>query len=196
MISGGILAAGGSRRFGDRDKALIELAGRPLIAHVAERLRPHVHELLINAPENTNPLISTLGNRIVPDTPGFAGRGPLAGMHALLSAMKSDWLLCLPCDAPRFPDAVLQGLLDQAEVCENAAVVRVNGRTNPVCCLLHRRCAGPIAEALRQGRPRSTDIIHSLSPSFIDHDDNRPGLWSLNTPDELAACARDYAAPG
>jgi molybdopterin-guanine dinucleotide biosynthesis protein A len=46
----GILLAGGkSSRMGGGDKCLLPLAGRPILAHVIERLKPQVAELIISA---------------------------------------------------------------------------------------------------------------------------------------------------
>src|SRR5438477_2895 len=41
-VTGVILAGGLSRRMGGGDKGLLELAGRPMLAHVVCRLRPQV----------------------------------------------------------------------------------------------------------------------------------------------------------
>ena len=51
-ITGVVLAGGLGRRMGGLDKGLQELAGRPMIAWVIERLGPQVDELLINANQN------------------------------------------------------------------------------------------------------------------------------------------------
>ncbi|MEL6210433.1 MAG: NTP transferase domain-containing protein, partial [Pseudomonadota bacterium] len=48
-IAGVILAGGLARRMGGGDKALLALAGRPLLAHVIDRLAPQVERLALNA---------------------------------------------------------------------------------------------------------------------------------------------------
>jgi len=48
-----ILAGGLSRRMGGIDKGLIPIAGKPMIAHVLQAIRPAVDELIINANRNT-----------------------------------------------------------------------------------------------------------------------------------------------
>ncbi|MBP9662373.1 MAG: NTP transferase domain-containing protein, partial [Aeromonas sp.] len=48
-VSAVILAGGRATRMGGDDKGWVPLAGKPLIVHVLERLRPQVDEVLINA---------------------------------------------------------------------------------------------------------------------------------------------------
>ena len=74
-----ILLAGGSSRMGG-DKCLLSLGGRPLLAHVIERLRPQVLDLIISA--NGDPTrFSIFGLPVVEDRLGDYA-GPLAGVHA------------------------------------------------------------------------------------------------------------------
>jgi len=48
-INGILLAGGKSSRMGGGDKCLLPLAGRPILAHVIERLKPQVAALIISA---------------------------------------------------------------------------------------------------------------------------------------------------
>ena len=83
-LPGVLLAGGKSRRMGGKEKCLLPLAGRPLLDHVIERLRPQVATLIINAPGDPA-RFARWGLEVVPDAiEGFAG--PLAGILAGL-----DW---------------------------------------------------------------------------------------------------------
>ena len=100
-ITGVILAGGLGRRMGGIDKGLQELRGRPMAQWVVERLAPQVDELLINANQNGE-RYAAFGHRIVPDQiPDFAG--PLAGLHAALSAAAHPLVATAPCDSPFLP---------------------------------------------------------------------------------------------
>ena len=48
-VAGVLLAGGRATRMGGGDKSLRRLAGRPILAHVVERVRPQVSVLLLNA---------------------------------------------------------------------------------------------------------------------------------------------------
>jgi molybdopterin-guanine dinucleotide biosynthesis protein A len=49
VVVGVLLAGGKSSRMGGGDKCLLPLAGRPILAHVLERLKPQVSDIVINA---------------------------------------------------------------------------------------------------------------------------------------------------
>src|SRR3974390_1209261 len=77
-VAGVILAGGLSRRMGGGDKCLRTLGGRPLLAHILERVRPQVGPLVLNA--NGDPVrFAAFGLPVAADSiEGFAG--PLAGI--------------------------------------------------------------------------------------------------------------------
>jgi molybdopterin-guanine dinucleotide biosynthesis protein A len=81
LLGVGVLLAGGkSSRMGGADKSLLPLAGRPLIAHVIDRLRPQVADLVVVANGDLS-RFAAFGLPVVADrVTGHAG--PLAGIHA------------------------------------------------------------------------------------------------------------------
>jgi molybdopterin-guanine dinucleotide biosynthesis protein A len=109
---GVILAGGLSRRMGGTDKALLSLAGRPLVEHVAERLGPQCESVLLNA--NGDPSrFSRMQFPVVPDSvPDHPG--PLAGILAALEWSAAHWpdiawVVSAPADTPFLPmDLVLR----------------------------------------------------------------------------------------
>ncbi|HEY8609869.1 MAG TPA: molybdenum cofactor guanylyltransferase MobA, partial [Roseomonas sp.] len=103
---GVVLAGGLARRMGGGDKTLLPLNGRPMLAHLLDRLSPQVAAVVLNA--NGDPsrfAIAAPGLPVVPDgVPGFPGplAGILAGMdHA--AGLGLDWVLSVPGDTPLIP---------------------------------------------------------------------------------------------
>lgn len=96
-----ILAGGGSTRMG-QNKLWLSLGDYPLIEHVTRRICPLASEIIVSAndaqpfAEMQNRLSVPL--RVVADT--FSGVGPLAGLHAGLSAARSDLALLIAADMP------------------------------------------------------------------------------------------------
>ncbi|WP_417807339.1 molybdenum cofactor guanylyltransferase MobA [Thioclava sp.] len=121
-----ILAGGQGRRMGGVDKAQVMLAGRPLIAHVTDRLAPQVARLAISsnrAPDQFAPLL------VLPDAPETLGEGPLAGLLAGLDWAAqggADALVCTPVDTPFLPRDLVARLAGTG-----VAIARSNGRAHP-----------------------------------------------------------------
>src|SRR5262245_3398351 len=101
-----VLAGGLARRMGGGDKALINIAGVPILDRVLERLRPACTQIVLNA--NGDPArFSRWGLPVVADSvPDFAG--PLAGILAGLDwtaahAPDIDTMVSVPGDCPFVP---------------------------------------------------------------------------------------------
>ena len=110
-VAGVILAGGRATRMGGGDKTLRPVGGRPILAHVVDRLRPQVDALVLNA--NGDPArFAAFGLGVVEDSvAGFAG--PLAG---ILAGM--DWaagqghglIVSAAGDTPCFPETLVADL--------------------------------------------------------------------------------------
>ena len=138
-VCGIILAGGLARRMGGGDKPLKEIAGKPILAHVIERLQPQCPPLVLNA--NGDPArFARFGLPVVADdVPDFAG--PLAGILAGLdwaAANVSDarHAVSVAADTPFIPGDLVQRLR-AARVSEasDIAVAASGGRTHPVIAL-------------------------------------------------------------
>jgi molybdenum cofactor guanylyltransferase len=78
--AGVILAGGRATRMGGGDKALLDLGGRPLLAHVIDRLKLQVNTLVLNA--NGDPVrFEAFALPVLADTVNGLP-GPLAGVLA------------------------------------------------------------------------------------------------------------------
>lgn len=133
-----------------RDKALLELAGRPLIAHAVTKLGRVCREVHI------------LGNR--PELDGYAATvadlrercGPLGGIEAAVKHSRYDWNLFMPVDMPFLPAAFLRDwggrVLAREESGARIAIFTVEGYPQPALCLLHREVAPYVCRSAEEGR--------------------------------------------
>ncbi|ORU94116.1 MAG: molybdenum cofactor guanylyltransferase MobA [Cycloclasticus sp. symbiont of Poecilosclerida sp. N] len=131
-----ILNGGLSRRMDNKNKAFLQLAGKPLIEHVLNKLRPPSETLIINS-NDQNKRLEAYGLPIVKDSlDGFLG--PLAG---ILSAMEwvSEYqpqchlLASIPIDTPFLPDNLINKLHQRLlESQATLAFAASNGRIHPV----------------------------------------------------------------
>ena len=148
-VGGYVLAGGKSSRMG-RDKALLELAGKPLVQHAVVKLRRVCAD------------VHLLGNRnelakygpLVPDV--HEGRGPLGGIEAALEHSHHSWNLFMPVDMPFLPTAFLVWWMQTALAREKEgvrmAMLTVDGIPQPALCLLHRDVEPYVKQAMEQGR--------------------------------------------
>ena len=189
-VTGVVLAGGLGRRMGNADKGLQLLEGRPLINWVLQRLAPQVGEVLINA-NRSRETYATFSHRVIEDRiDGFAG--PLAGMHAGLSAAKYELVAFAPCDTPYLPEDLISRLLaplidEQVDV----SVVNTGMQVHPVICIARRQLLPRLA-AFLDGGGRKVDAWHStLKVAKVSFDDQPRAFSNINTLDELRAIERD-----
>lgn len=137
-IAGVILAGGRSRRMGGETKALLPLAGKPMLRHVIDRVRPQVTELSLSV-EYPSHSFDSFGLQQLPDRK--ADGGPLQGLLAALQWMDPacDWLFLVPCDAPFVPADLAQQLHESAaEAGLAGALARYGDEIQPTFSLWHR----------------------------------------------------------
>jgi molybdopterin-guanine dinucleotide biosynthesis protein A len=181
-IFGIILAGGQGRRMG-ADKALLPLAGRPLLAHAIDRLRPQVQSLAISA--NGDPArLATFGLPVLPDDTPL---GPLSGILAGLNwaaAQGADALVSVPVDAPFLPGDLTPRLILAADG-PNLALARSADRLHPACALWPTSLAPALTTFLHSGaKPKVTDFAFAHAPAIATFPDDSAFL-NLNTPDDL-----------
>ena len=184
-----ILAGGLARRFKGEDKGLIELAGRPLAAWVAERLHGHVAEILLNANRNLA-VYAGLGYTVVADhLPG--NPGPLAGILAAGRTAQQEWLLTVPCDAPFLPLDLAVHLHAQA-LANGVPLVRAadDSGIHYAVMLLHRSLLADLDLFVQNdGRQvRAWQATHPLETVVFRGDPY--AFLNVNTPDDLRTAHR------
>lgn len=189
QITGLILAGGLGRRMGGQDKGLQLLGGRPLVAHVIERLAPQVDDLLINANRNEDAYRAFGYPVIADDIEGFIG--PLAGLRAGLKACKTPLLATAPCDSPFIPPDLVARLKEGlASTGAMVAAVRTPDGLQPVFALI-RREALPLLDAFLLTGGRGMQAWFGGLPLAIVDFADASAFANINTPEELAACHHD-----
>ena len=198
VVTGLVLAGGLARRMGGMDKGLVELAGRPMIEHVLDALRPQVGSLLINANRNID-RYAAYGHPVVSDSlQGFMG--PLAGVLTALQRLATEFLVTVPCDAPLVaPDLV--GRLHAACVAKDAdvAVATDGRRQQPVFLLLRAGMASSLEAYLASGGRKIDTWFAQLRLAEADFSDALDTFVNVNDPDErqrLEARLLSTAGPG
>ncbi len=144
-----ILAGGKSKRMG-RDKAWLEVGGKPLIGRQIEFARElGAKEIFISGRAGTD--YTALNCPVLMDH--FEDAGPLAGIERALQAISTPLLLVLAVDMPRITPAPLQMLLDHCtEKC--GAIPRCDNSVEPLAAI-YPRSASSLVTQLLQSRSRA-----------------------------------------
>ena len=198
-ILGCVLAGGLSRRMGGGDKALLSVGGRPMLAHVVERLRPQVGAVILNA--NGNPQrFGEFDLPVVADTvEGFAG--PLAGVLAAMRHAEGcggfSHVATAASDTPFFPTDLVAKLADEAMTPDTIVLATSDGNRHPVFGLWPVALADDLETWLTAGETfKVLAWVHRHRLATVDFPMSlRVGeridpFFNANTPDDIVAAER------
>jgi molybdopterin-guanine dinucleotide biosynthesis protein A len=186
-ITGLILAGGRGMRMGGVDKGLQTLQGKPMIAHVIQRLHPQVDRIMINANQNLDryrefnfPVWSDEKNDYA---------GPLAGMQAGLIHCETAYMLTVPCDTPMLPTDLVTQLATALEK-STADIAVANTKQHdriqrqPVFCLMKKTVLTDLTTALERG-VRKVDLWLAEKNVVDVVFDDETAFANINTLEEL-----------
>lgn len=177
---------------GGSSKALVDLAGRPLLEHVLARFTPETDPILISA--NDPEAFASFGLGVVRDLrPGFAG--PLAGLEAAAAELAAGrtgitHVLALPADTPFLPRDLGQTM--GAHAGTRIRVARYDGRLQPTVALWPMSALATLPGHLATARNLS--ILGFLEAATFEAVDFPVDAWTssvdpffnVNTPADLA----------
>ena len=192
-----ILAGGRSSRMG-RDKAWLEVGGRPLLARQIELVRAAgAQEVFISGRVGVD--YSAFGCPVLVDA--FADAGPLAGLERGLHAFRASCLFALAVDMPGMN---VGGVLRLAAGCDQACGVipRVAGAVEPLAAFYPKACL-PLAETLLIGSAPSVSggsgpsvrifaarCVDAGFARYLELGEGDRGLFSnWNSPDDRGKCS-------
>lgn len=179
-----VLCGGRGSRLGGVDKPLLEVAGKPLVMHIVERLSPQVQAILISCAPGNN-AYRDLGLDPVPDR--ATHEGPIAGLAACLPHVKTPWLLTWPGDAP-FPPANLVAHLAPACRESGAASVTAANRRQNTTLLMTLPRAIDLVQAFHQGERAPRHWLDRESIPSIPMEAS--AFQDIDTPTDLARLVR------
>jgi molybdopterin-guanine dinucleotide biosynthesis protein A len=192
-LSLAILAGGKSTRFGE-DKALAQLLGKPLLAHVLERTAGLADETFIVT--NRPVAYAQFGQRLVGDV--LPGYGALGGVYTALHQAACPWVLCLACDMPLVNRSLVAYLLTLTEGVD-VVMPCVNGLWEPMHAVWSRACVAPIYAALERGDRRVVSFfpavrVRQVTQAEVEtYDPEHLSFLNVNTPGQLAEIAQRLA---
>ena len=205
-----ILAGGRSRRMG-RDKIWLPLGagGVSLIERGVARVRPLAAEFLFsaNAAEPFDALIADLSGQGVPAqvvSDRYPGAGPLAGLHAGLSAARCELLLAVAGDMPFINPALVAHLVALAPGFDVVIPELPHPRTGepvkePLHALYRQSCLVAVVARLAAGERQMMGFlpdvrVRVVAPDEIrDFDPDFRSFFNVNTPEDWKAAEQMLA---
>jgi molybdenum cofactor guanylyltransferase len=140
-----ILAGGQSSRMG-ADKALISLAGKPLIAHALGILQQAGMDAQIAGARSDLSGFAA----VIPDAD--PDHGPLAGICAALASTAARHAIFLPVDLPLLPASLVSVLLHSARITGSAVTVpSINGYAQTFPAVVDRVALPALQASLERG---------------------------------------------
>ena len=189
LVVGVILAGGRGQRLGGADKALVPLAGRPLLAHAIARLAPQTDRLALSA-NGEAARFAAFGLPVLADpVAGFPG--PLGGILAGLdwaASLGAGFLVSAAVDTPFFPGDLVPRLIVASQAAGDAgAIAATPAGAHPTFGLWPVQLRAALRQDLAAGQRRVLQFAQRRGMATAGFPATEPdGFFNINTPDDLA----------
>lgn len=182
-----VLAGGRSSRMG-QDKALLPLRDQTLLDRALAIARTVSSKVVIVGPRER---YAQYGE-VIEDL--YKGCGPLAGIHAALSASQTELNLVVSVDMPRMSPGFLQWLVNQARSTRELIVVpyALSGQ-QPLAAVYSRSLQPFVEKALQDGDYKIEHLFDRVPTRYIAEGEVRSAGFSLEIFSNVNTTA-DYQA--
>lgn len=200
-IEGFVLAGGASSRMGT-DKARLVLGGRSFIQRIATAVTAVASTVTIVGANRTgeDDMVIVNGHTLPVVADVFEQWGALGGLHAALSAARTEWAAVVACDLPFVSGDLFLRLASLRRGYDAVAPVQADGRAQPLCSLYRVEACLPLIEKLiKDGERRPVTLLQSLRTRWVAFEE-LAGLdgasqffENVNTPEDYARAQRKGA---
>jgi molybdopterin-guanine dinucleotide biosynthesis protein A len=188
LVAGAVLTGGSSRRMG-RDKALIDLAGRPLVSVAVRALSDAGVEPVVAVGGDLDRLVAHGLAAIADEHPG---EGPLGGILTALAWSTRPVTVVLSCDLPTIGSTEVTGLLAVLDDHPAADVLAaaVGGRPQFLAAVYRARARRPLEAAFAAGERAVRRAVGAAGLDVVLVEGLDPDrLIDVDHPSELEAAA-------
>ena len=182
-----IIAGGQSSRMG-RDKSFVDLAGKPVIEHVLERVEDlgQTETILIS---NRMAAYSHLGLPMFSDV--LPNKGSLGGIYTAIYRSQQPHTLVVACDMPLLNTGLLHYMVSLADQETDVIVPTVEGYPQGLHAIYSKACLDPIRQRLEADRLKVIGFYGDVQVRYIDEAEYQPidprglSFFNVNTPQDL-----------
>lgn len=174
-----ILAGGKSSRMGT-DKAFLELDGKSFIQKLCEELDNFEEKIIARGARCEKGIVWNCISDIYPE------KGPIGGLHAVLSVCQSEVMFCVSCDMPFLQRSLVEELCQQWNDDTDAVIaVTQDGRKHPLCGLYRKSVVSVLEEQILAGNYRMMGVLDKIKVNYVTITaENTQQLTNINTPQE------------
>lgn len=180
-----ILAGGKNSRMEGRDKAFLEIEGRPIVERLINKFKVLVDEIIVvtNNPQR----YSAYPVKLVSDEK--PGVGPLMGIYSGLKASSAGYNFVAACDMPFLDTGLVKYMIDSPHTYD-VLIPEIDNQLHPLCGIYSRNCLAVIEEMLTQDRRDVRSIFPKLKVRYlakeelVKFDKDLLSLVNINTKDE------------
>lgn len=184
-MTGVILVGGKSRRMG-KDKAFLEVSGKPLFERVLALFRESFHRILLMGDRRER--FAGYGLPVFED---IVSGGALGGLHAGLYYARTAYVFVAPCDLP-FPNKSVLDHICSLRHGYDAVVPATRHGVEPLFALYSKKCLEPTKRLLESGNLCVYDFYPQVRVRYVSGEElaslDREGksFLNINTPEEYA----------
>ncbi len=131
-----ILAGGENKRLNGKNKAFLQIDGRPLLDRVHGALRQLFSEITIV----TNKPLDYLAWNVKITTDVFHHRSSLTGLHAGLLFTQAAQVFVCACDTPFLKPSVIKAVLKNIDDAADIVVPATSNGMEPLCAVYSKHC--------------------------------------------------------
>jgi len=162
----GFVAAGGrSSRMG-RDKAWLELAGKPIIEHVIDALTAVTARIAILANDAE---YKKLGFPVFKDSQ--LGVGPLEAIRTALSNSSTPRILLVGCDLPFVTSELFKFLLNEGQHFDVVVPMSADQMLEPLCAVYSTRILATVEQLISEGERKISTLFDRVATRFVTFDE-------------------------
>jgi molybdopterin-guanine dinucleotide biosynthesis protein A len=186
QLQGFILAGGQSRRMGT-DKSQLRLQSQTFVDKIAATLQGVAGSITLVGARYSHPRFPSVADV-------YPGWGALGGLHAALSACKSEWAVVVACDLPFVTAELFQYLASLRTDHEAVVPLQSDGRPQPLSALYRiQPCLPRATELIESGHRRPLDLLELVNARWVPFSEltnlaqAEKFFVNINTPDDYDA---------
>jgi len=166
------------------DKSRLLIAGKSFAQLIADTLFKVTTSVTMVGHEAEDPRLKVTMDH-------YPGWGALGGLHAALTACKTDWSLVVACDLPFVTAELLSHLASKRSEHEAVVPVQSDGRPQPLCALYRiDSCLPQASKLIESGHRRPLDLLERVKTSWVPFSDlssmehSQKFFLNINTPED------------